>query len=362
MGHVVLDNVTVGGPNAADQNDADGGYGGGSVTRADSVSVSNSSFRGNVAQNSEVGGLRVGNSVGLVSITNSSFVTNRAAQNCGGLSVTSNTSDVVLRGLNVDGNLAGTYSAGAHIVGNASLMISASVFDNNIAGQASAGMSVDRHLGRVVIEDTSISGNRVTNGSTGGLGLGNNTGVVQIRRVVLNGNEARRGTSRYVGSAGAAIYNNTSVTMTDSTASGNTSDFHVSALSLGASFSPFDPATGLPVTTLPPTTNTITFDRATISGNVTSGAAAGGAGFAVMCIDSPGLYTFLNSTITGNTVTGGCGGAFSAGAFNPSTQTNATRVVFRNSTLARNTATQCHDVGGGLWRVQPGRAFALTGD
>lgn len=54
----------------------------------------------------------------------------------------------------------------------------------------------------------------------------------------------------------------------------------------------------------------------------------------------------VDQFITGYTVTGSCGGAFSADAFNPSSQTNGTRIIFRNSTLARNTATQCQDVGG----------------
>lgn len=59
MGNVALTDVVVGGPNAADQNYADGGYGGRPITRAESVSFSNSTFQGNVSQNSEVAGLRI---------------------------------------------------------------------------------------------------------------------------------------------------------------------------------------------------------------------------------------------------------------------------------------------------------------
>ena len=51
VGHVLLTDVPVGGPNAANQNLADGDYGGASIFRAERVSIAGSNFQSNVAQN-----------------------------------------------------------------------------------------------------------------------------------------------------------------------------------------------------------------------------------------------------------------------------------------------------------------------
>lgn len=68
-GHVVLIDLAVGGPNVADQNYADGGNGGGSVTRIESVSVTNTLFQRNGAQNGEIGGLRINSMSGEGGVT-----------------------------------------------------------------------------------------------------------------------------------------------------------------------------------------------------------------------------------------------------------------------------------------------------
>ena len=162
----------------------------------------------------------------------------------------------------------------------------------------------------------------------------------------MTGNQVFKGSTTFGGSNGAGMfYGNTNLTVTDSVFSGNVSDRATAALRIYASYDAFDAAgVSLPVADLPPTTNTVTFDRVTISGNATNGVA--GSSFAMIYLRSPGIYTFVNTTIAGNTVTGSCGGVFSADAFNPSAQTNAMQIIFRNSTLARNSASQCQDVGG----------------
>lgn len=345
MGNVVLTDVIVGGPNAADQNYADGGYGGGSITRAESVSITDSLFQGNVAQNGEVGGLRVNNmsGEGAATIVNTSFLGNKAKAGRGGLSVNGNpVSTVLLRDLTIAGNTA-AYAAGADITGNAGVTFSNSTISSNTAVGFTGGLSVTANSGSITLDDLKITNNRVTDGNRGGFDIASNTGSVKIRRALISGNQITKGTGGYAGSGAGSIVRNPSVTMTDSIVSGNSSDQAVGAMTLVASFSPYDSAgVALPPASLPPTTNSITFDRVTISGNNTTGSAT----FAMNYLQSPGIYTFLNTTITGNTVTGGCGGAFSADAFNPSSQTNAMRIIFRNSTLARNSATQCQDVGG----------------
>ena len=188
------------------------------------------------------------------------------------------------------------------------------------------------------IDSVIISGNRALNGSNGGFNVRDNAGALQMRRVGILNNAASKGTSGYASAGGGSFRNNTSVVMTDSAVSGNTSDFHIGAMGLDASFSAHDGATGLPLAVLPPTTNTITLDRVTISGNTTTGAASGGSGYSMNYISSPGLYTFQSSTIAGNTVVNGGDAALTFQAFNPSSQTNALRVVIRNSTIARNVA------------------------
>ena len=336
LGHIYLSDVTVGGPNVADRNVADGGYGGGSITRAESVSIATSTFQGNGSQTSEVGGLRVDGTNGTVTITNSSFLDNVAQTRRGGLSITANDGLVVLRGLTVAGNTALQFEGGMTLASNLSVTLSDSSITGNTAS-GSGGLSVFTHRSAVSIDSVIISGNRALNGSNGGFNVRDNAGALQMRRVGILNNAASKGTSGYASAGGGSFRNNTSVVMTDSAVSGNTSDFHIGAMGLDASFSAHDGATGLPLAVLPPTTNTITLDRVTISGNTTTGAASGGSGYSMNYINSPGLYTFQNSTITGNVVTNGGDPALTFQAFNPSSQVNATRVVIRNSTIARNT-------------------------
>ena len=340
VGHVVLTEVIVGGPNVADQNYADGGSGGGSIIRAESVSITDSLFQGNVAQNGEVGGLRINtmSGDGTATILNTKFIDNRCKTFGGGLNVTSNfSSAVLLRDVIVTGNSAQNFG-GADVNNNKSVSISNSTFSSNVATSNGGGLNVTGNTGAVALDDLTISANRVTDGANGGFTIGNNTAPVVVRRATITNNEVHKGTSGYAGNGAGAFFNNLSMTMTDSIVSGNSSDFHIGAMNLNASFPAHDGATGLPVAVLPPTTNTITLDRVTISGNTTTGAANGGSGYSMNYISSPGLYTFQNSTIAGNTVVNGGDAALTFQAFNPSSQTNALRVVIRNSTIARNVA------------------------
>lgn len=351
MGNVVLTDVIVGGPNAADQNYADGGYGGGSITRAESVSITDSLFQGNVAQNSEVGGFRI-NSMsgeGAATIINSRFLDNRSKTGAGGLKLNNNfSSRVLLRDVVVTGNSAQN-NGGADVNNNKSVTISNSSFSFNTASNNGGGLNVSGNTGAVALDDLTISGNRVTDGGSGGFTISGNTATVQIRRAAITNNQINKGTSGYAGNGGGGFFNNTSVLMSDSVVSGNTSDYHIAALSLNASFNATDGITGLPVSPLPPTTNSITLDRVTISGNTTTGAANGGSGYSMNYSSSPGIYSILNSTITGNVVTNGGEAGLSFQSFNPSSQTDATRVVIRNSTIARNTANGSEVAGFGSY-------------
>ena len=212
MGNVVLTDVIVGGPNLADQNYADGGYGGGSITRAESASITNSLFQGNVAQNSEVGGLRI-NSMGgegAAIILNTKFLDNRCKTYGGGLNVTSNfSSPVLLRDVVVTGNNA-QYYGGADVNNNKSVTISNSTFSSNVASSNAGGLNVTGNTGAVALDDVTISGNRVSDGGNGGFTIGNNTAPVVVRRATITSNEIHKGTSGYAGNGAGSFFNNLS--------------------------------------------------------------------------------------------------------------------------------------------------------
>ena len=213
------------------------------------------------------------------------------------------------------------------------------------------------NTGSVTLDDVTIASNRVTDGNNGGFDISNNPASVRIRRANVLNNEVFKGASGFASRGGGNFRNNTSVVMTDSVVSGNLSDYQIAALGIDASFNAADRATGLPVAVLPPITNSITFDRVTISGNITSGAANSGSGYAMIYTSSPGANTILNSTIAGNVVTNGNDAGFTFQSFNPSSQVNASRVVFRNSTIARNTSIGSEVFGFGSYN-----AAAQSGD
>jgi len=166
VGHVLLTDVTVGGRNAADQNLADGDYGGASIFRAESVSIARSNFQSDVPQNGEVGGLRAySTNGGAVSIGYPTFIDNRAKTGSGGLSVTNNVlSSVLLRDVTLMGNAA-RYSGGAYISNNGSVIVSNFTISSNVATSYAGGLVMTGSIGAVTLDDITISANRVNDGS-----------------------------------------------------------------------------------------------------------------------------------------------------------------------------------------------------
>ena len=110
---------------------------------------------------------------------------NRSKTYSGGLNVTSNfSSTVLLRGVTVTGNSAQTFG-GADINNNASVLISNSTFSSNTATSNGGGLNVTGNTGALTLDDITISANRVTDGGNGGLTIGNNTSQVLVRRAVI---------------------------------------------------------------------------------------------------------------------------------------------------------------------------------
>lgn len=343
VGHVSMSDVIVGGTTVADGNTSSGQYGGGLIVNADSVSITNSRFENNVASNGGVGGLLItGTLSSAVTIVNSTFTRNTASGAVGGVRINANgSSTILLQGVEVSSNQASSIG-GIEVVQNTGAIIADRLMvQQNTATQNTGGAQFhfNSSPNGITINDSWFSANRVTDGSIGGLSMANNAAPVQLLRVAINSNQVTKGSTNYAGSGGANFFNNSAVTITDSSISDNTSDFHVGAMTVSASSNPYDPLTGLPLATLPPTTNTFTLSRTTISGNTTTAAANG---FATLFWTTPGIYRILNSTIAGNSVASGCGGGLTFDGFNPSTQVNAMQIVVRNSTIARN-ASQCDE-------------------
>lgn len=358
IGHVVMSNVVVGGASPSDGNVAQGFNGGGRIVSAETVTIDGSMFRNNVAQAGEVGGLRIEATAGPINISNTTFLENRASSastsgpqpNVGALQLLNNASQAInLQKVGILNNQA-RQRGGLHVLGNSGrIVLRDVVLSGNEATEFAGGAEFNANTGPgVLIADSKIEGNRVTAGSAGGVAVLNNAAPVRFERVRLNQNAVSKGTAAYASSGGGNLYNNVEVTFVDSEIADNTSDFHIGALSVSASFTPFDPVTGLPVSTLPPTTQQVTFERTSITGNTTT--APGGNGFSVIYITTPGIYRFVNSTVAGNSATG-CGGGVTVDAFNPSSQTNASQIIIRNTTIARN-AGAC-DEGLGVVAFNP---------
>ncbi len=184
-------------------------------------------------------------------------------------------------------------------------------------------------LGQLIIQNSTISGNSTTGGQTRGGGIFASSSVT-VTNSTISGNTA--GT---YGGGGLSTFR--SVTATNSTISGNStvgSGAHGGGINANES---------------------VTVINSTISGNSTTGAGAIGGG-----IYAAGGMTIANSTITGNSVAGtnaDGGGVFGGDPYYPSSPV----VTIRNSILAGNQdGNGSHPdlrAGGGLTV-----SFSLIGD
>ncbi len=160
---------------------------------------------------------------------------------------------------------------------------------NNLYISNKAGRGID-NVGTLTLTNSTISGN--TAGWGGGI---DNSGTLTITNSTISGNTA---------GWGGGIDNSGTLTITNSTISGNTADWRGGGIENGG---------------------TLTITNSTISGNTTDSYGGG--------IFSEGTLTVTNSTISGNTVDSYGGGIFNSGT-----------LTLTNSTISGNTAT--HDGGG----------------
>ena len=166
------------------------------------------------------------------------------------------------------------------------------------------------NLGTLTLTNSTISGNSAEFG--GGI---INDGTATVTNSTISGNSAENGTP--FNADGGGIGNGGTLTVTNSAISGNSADY-------GGGISNFE-------------SSTATVTDSTISGNSANGEEEVGGG-----IDNDGTLTVANSTIAGNTASpaGDSGGGIVNEQFGTLTVTN--------STIAGNSAS---DEGGGIFNA-----------
>ncbi len=162
-----------------------------------------------------------------------------------------------------------------------------------------------RNFGTLTVTNSTVSGNTATGFGAGGGGIFN-FGTLTVTNLIISGNTTN--------DSGGGISNGGTLTVTNSTVSGNTAALGGGGiLNIGGS--------------------TLTVTNSTISGNTANGEGGRGGG-----IENFGNLTVTNSTISGNRVPNGDnngGGIFSKSA-----------VTITNSTITNNSAAGANSAGG----------------
>ena len=252
-------------------NNADGAGGGIYGDDNTSLSVVNSTITGNTSDNSG-GGIYVGDGSTLT-VTDSAVTGNAAGHNHGGGIYAEDETTVVVTGSTVTNNTAASRGGGIFIGDDSTLTISNTTLSDNSAGQEGGGLYMDDSV--ATIASSTISGNMTPGDDGGGIA---NFGTMSITDSTVFGNTSEKG---------GAIYNDGTLTITDSAISGNT------ATELGGGIY---------------STSTMEILDSTIRDN--SAGEKGG-----------GLYngddaTVTNSTISGNSAVESGGGIYTDGTLN----------------------------------------------
>ncbi|MBX7211278.1 MAG: choice-of-anchor D domain-containing protein [Verrucomicrobiaceae bacterium] len=242
--------------------------------------------------------------------------------------------DVTITGLTLTHGNAGSLASGGSIASQGTLRIQQCVLSHNTAGIAAAGGALTSE-GALTLEDSTVSDN-VSGGYGGGLSVAGTT--VITRCTIRNNTGGTLGLSLGQGSGGGGISNSgpSTLTVTDSTISGNT------ALVGGGGGGGLHNGVGNPTTIL---------TNVTISGNVVANSASvGGEGGGGILMDF-GSITATNCTITGNSMphpipgsydTGGAGGVRNrSGTF------TASNTIIAGNTISAQ-AGPIADFGGAL--------------
>jgi uncharacterized protein YkvS len=291
--------------------------GAGIYNSGENLNINNSNLFENTA--GQKGGA-IYNTLGTVTLTNSNISDNSAVNSGGGIS--NETGRININNSTISGNTVNSFGGGIyHNQGTVTISNSA-IADNSAQNQ---GGGVWNSSGTITINNSNISSNTANNN---GGGLLNNNGTVTISNSAIADN--------FAGTDGGGINNNGSLTLTESTISGNTAD-------QGGGLNNLSGTAIITNTTI--ADNLVTIDgggiRNVATVNITKSTIADnsatndGGGID----NSGGTATISNTTIFGNS-------ASSGGGLNNALGT----LSIKNSTISANSASS----GGGLYNGENG--------
>ncbi len=339
----ILENTTIGGPGAGDQNTATNGGGiysqYSAMSGTNRVYIEQSVISSTIANTGNGGGILTSDD-GSLEIVNSTIEDNLASSGAGGGIYSFNTvvtpvTEFILTDSIVQRNSSGSGGAGITILDIAAPTITSSTITDNTAVTGTGGILFEAALNNnnttLTITNSTISENTNGSGGVGGvanivsgtgststLNLNNSTvsdnsapgtggvyngaeGILSVSRTTISGNAA----TDPVNGLGGGITNDGTATVEFSTLDNNSA-----ALSGGGILN----------------TNTLTINNSTLSANrKTGGISGGGGGLA----NINGTVTIDNSTFSGNSSNSGGGGIFN----------NSGTIDLTSVTIANNSAS-----------------------
>jgi CSLREA domain-containing protein len=211
------------------------------------------------------------------------------------------------------GNSGSNNDGGGLFNSSGTVMITSSIFSNNVALAGGDGGGLFNDIGTVIIMSSTFSGNSA-GGSPGygrGGGLYNNGGLVTISDSTFSGNSAIGTIAPPADGGGLYNVNNGTINLSNSTISNNSAHNGGGLSNIGA---------------------TAMITNSTFSGNGTTGVPAGfGGGLQ----NVTGTVTITSSTFSGNSSTGSLGFSGGGGIGNSGT------VKIKNSIVADNSGGNC---------------------
>jgi len=286
---------------------------------------------------------------GMLTLTNSTISDNTASGangNGGGIINNNGGTLTITNGTILDNTTSNSYGGGGIFNNNGTLTITNSIVSgNSVSGQQIGGGGIANEHGTLTITNSTVSGNLVSGPKTAGGGILNvSSGTLTITNSIVSGNSVSGQNS----GGGGILSDSSTLTLTNSTVSDNTSQF-------GGGIYNYNGTLTLTNSTISGNTasgrgsgiinldSTLTLTNSTVSGNTASGANSNGGGI----INQGGKADITFSTIYGNTAESSGGGIFIQDDhdINPP---KPSYVVMRNSLVAGNYAHASPDIAGML--------------
>ena len=251
---------------------------------------------GYVDDNTEGGGILIADS-GTLTVTGSTISDNFTEDGGGGIGIDSDTDGTLtVTGSTISGNTAESDNGGGiRNAGNGTVEVTDSTISNNFSGHEGGALANDGD-GTMTITDSTMGPDNSSDSEGGGI-----YNTVDCTMEITSSTISDNSTD----SDGGGIWNSGTLTVTDSTISGNTAHrTNFPQFSFGGEGGGIASSTDLPDTDpANDPDDTTTIINSTISGNTVTGEGAIGGGVH----NSFGLTVIKNSTITNNTAPDGRG-------------------------------------------------------